>query len=134
MCIFGISYEWQNLVISSYQCTAIVPWCVCRNNVHGGGQILSKKYCHVKEQKDENCHFKGVTAMKSLRNTTKHIKLAHLDLPNLAHFFELITINLAGALWDVSIILAVASTEGFRLHTGTAYDDDDSMPLPSPAH
>ena len=38
--------------------------------VHGG-QILSKKYCH----------FKGVTAMKSLRNTTKHVKLACFNLP-----------------------------------------------------
>jgi len=45
------------------------------------GQILSKKYCHVKEQEDENCHFKGVTATKSLRNTTKHVKLACFNLP-----------------------------------------------------
>ena len=45
---------------------------------------MSKKYCHpthVKEQEDENCHFKRVTATKSLRNTTKHVKLACFDLP-----------------------------------------------------
>ena len=47
-----------NLVISSYRCTAMVPWCIHGNNVHGRGQILSKKYCHVEEQEDENCHFK----------------------------------------------------------------------------
>ena len=52
----------MNLVISSYWCATMVPWCVCRNNVHGSSQILSKKYCHVKEQEDENCHFKGITA------------------------------------------------------------------------
>ena len=46
-----------NLVISSYRCTAMVPWCVRGNNVHGSGQISSKKYCHVEEQEDENCHF-----------------------------------------------------------------------------
>jgi hypothetical protein len=26
-----------NLVISSYRCTAMVPWCVRGNNVHGSG-------------------------------------------------------------------------------------------------
>ena len=62
-----------------YRCTAMVPWCVREDNVRGSGQILSKKYCQVEEH--ENCHFKGVTATKSLRNTTKHVKLARLDLP-----------------------------------------------------
>jgi hypothetical protein len=51
-----------NLVISSYRCTAMVPWCLRENNVHGSGQILSKKYCHFEGQEDENYHFKGVTA------------------------------------------------------------------------
>ena len=49
------------------------------NNLHNGGQILSKKYQHV-EQEDENCHFKGVIVMKCLRNPTKHVKLLCLVL------------------------------------------------------
>ena len=51
--------------------------------MYTGGQILSKKYQHV-EQEDENCHFKGVIAMKCLRNPTQPVKLlclAHFDMP-----------------------------------------------------
>jgi len=82
-----ISYEFGNFKLSVYRNGTMVrswKWWNRIRRVHGSGQILSQKYCHVEEQEDENCHFMGVTATKSLRNTTKHVKLlclARFDLP-----------------------------------------------------
>ena len=84
---FAHVYFWaesgMSLIISNWLSVYRNGTRIPGNNVHNGGQILSKKYQHV-EQEDKNWHFKGVIAMKCLRNPTKHVKLlclAHFDMP-----------------------------------------------------
>jgi len=45
-----------SLIISNWLSVFHIGASIPENNIHGSGQILSKKYQHV-EQEDENWHF-----------------------------------------------------------------------------